>query len=241
MPSNFVETATLRLVDDTSAKARRINSELRRLFTTANRFRAVEVKIQGLQQASQQVRRLTRDLEKLSAAARGRSGRSLVPTVTARSVAGIDQLNTALRHLAAVSAMPRVRFPTVSQTQITRLQAFTSALTQYAHVATSLPNVQLLAPPRMPRSGSAGRPSGLPPRFPLAPTQAQQNIFWGNRQDSNWAAAGRIMARSFVAAVGVNLHQAVSAAGRSGREGITSLDTALAVARASGVDAGCLP
>lgn len=62
------------------------------------------------------------------------------------------------------------------------------------------------------------------------------NRFISRRSDSDWQAAGRIIARTFVASIGVNLHQALMRAGRSAREGVTTEDTARANAIAMGLD-----
>lgn len=66
------------------------------------------------------------------------------------------------------------------------------------------------------------------------------NIFFSSRFDTNIRAAGALMARGFVAGIGAGAGRLLANAGRSAGQGITSIDDARAVARASGVNTDIL-
>ncbi len=64
--ASFVESATLRLIDESSGKIRRINSELSKLFATARKGKRIRIDIDGLDKASAQARKLHADMSRLS-------------------------------------------------------------------------------------------------------------------------------------------------------------------------------
>lgn len=65
--ASFVEQATLKLIDESSGKVRKINSELKKLFATANKMRNMRlgVNTNDLGKASTRVKSLVNDLNKL--------------------------------------------------------------------------------------------------------------------------------------------------------------------------------
>lgn len=167
--ATFVEQAVLKLTDQTSAPANKINASLNRLFATANKLNKLDVRINaratGIDRIEAQFRAATRAINSHNAALRrtgsGGSGRGSVPAIPALG-------------------------------------------------------------------GSGGnRP---PPN----------NLFQWRGSDGNFEAAGRIMARSFVAVAGVGIAAAVNRIIRGTGAAAEDIDTTRAAARASGGDVAAL-
>lgn len=189
MANNFVETATLKLIDQASKPASQVNRELNQLWKTVQKLRNVRVKIdiaapRNLGRVDQQIKRLVADANKL---------RSLPQTVVR-----VDSSQV-------VTAIRRIR----------DMQRAAAAGVQGMRVPVAGPGG---------RGGMGGM--GATPN----------NMFWSRRDDTNAEAAGRIMARSFVAVVGVELATVLRRALATGGREIVDRDTAFANARAAGLD-----
>lgn len=65
---SFVESATLRLNDDSSKKIRAVNAALSQLFATSRKMKSMRIDIKGLDKAPSQVRKLTAEMQKLQKA-----------------------------------------------------------------------------------------------------------------------------------------------------------------------------
>ncbi|AZO15090.1 hypothetical protein EJ069_10325 [Mesorhizobium sp. M2A.F.Ca.ET.043.05.1.1] len=192
--ANFVEQATLRLVDQSSGPIRKVNAELKKLFTTVNKLQSKTIKLdvnaKGLNQATTATRKLNADLSKLAARR---------PRVNVNTTAAQQQIN-ALKN--AVNSLPKSR----------TIRLNTSGN------------------PNVPQGAGGGNGS----------VQRANNLFASRRADNDWVAAGRIIARSFVASMGFTLAQLTRNATKTAGQGIMSLDDARALARVSGVDVGGL-
>ncbi len=133
--ATFVEQAVLRLTDQTSAPANKINESLNRLFTTANRLKRLDINLRvrttGLDRATSQFRAATRSANTYAAA------------------------------LSRLGAAPRLA-PQIDPAALARLRAMTRALSAYSQAARSASNVPAIRAPRAsvpsiaPRGGGAG-------------------------------------------------------------------------------------
>lgn len=193
--ASFTETASLKLLDQASGPARKINRELAALFATANKLKRstgqIKIGATGIDRTRTAIAALGKDLTKLQRV------RALPPIVVRVDSGQVQRALTRINQLRAAAGQP---FP--SQ-----------------------------------RLSAAGGGSGVP-RVPLASAGqgAAANVFSSSRSDNNWIAAGKIIARSFVSAIGIDLHSAMRGAGRTAGSAISGLDTARALASASGVD-----
>lgn len=95
--ANFVEQATLVLVDKASKNAARINAELTKLLATANKLKSIKIDIKGLSAATTQTKNLAREMDRAARAAQ----RIRVPNISGVNVPPVAQ--------SARAAQPRRR------------------------------------------------------------------------------------------------------------------------------------
>lgn len=109
--ATFVEQAVLRLTDQTSKPALKINSALNKLFATASKLKKLDVKVNvrvnGLDRATSQFKAATRAVNTYNAALRragmGGAGRSIAPQVNAGQLAALNSLTRSLRAYSAAA------------------------------------------------------------------------------------------------------------------------------------------
>ncbi len=95
--ANFVEQATLKLNDESSGNIRKVNSELRKLFATANKMRNMRIDIGGLTKAQGAASKLSSELDRLRKPVR--------LNVTGNATSQIAKLTAQLRNLPASKTM----------------------------------------------------------------------------------------------------------------------------------------
>ena len=112
--ASFVESATLKLIDDSSVNIRKINRELKSLFKTAQQMKSMRIDIKGLPKASSEVRKLQSDLAKLR-----KPTRVNVQANTAQATSQVARLAAQLR---ALPSSKSIRINTVSTGVVPNVQ-----------------------------------------------------------------------------------------------------------------------
>lgn len=210
------------------------------MLATANKMKSIKIDLKGIQQASNQVRTLTRDLERL-AAAQSRAGGSRTRMPNVAPTPGTPQ-------------PPRTSFTPprpVPDSTIQSINRLAAAVRQYSTALSSLPagGIRLPSVPRQPSANAGGgggfsRGSGRVPNMGgggVPPIQLPSGAGYGRqiaaglRAAFNPLNAGQTIGRGFLAAVGGNLQGMVRDAARSGGRGIITADDANALAAGSGV------
>lgn len=109
--ATFVEQAVLKLTDQTSKPANKINSALSKLFDTASKLKKLDIKINvrvnGLDRATSQFKNATRAVNTYNAALRragvGGPGRAIAPQVNSGQLAALNSLTRSLRAYTAAA------------------------------------------------------------------------------------------------------------------------------------------
>lgn len=115
MAANFVESATLRVIDRSTAPINKINAALRRLQQTAKAMKSINIaggNTSGLRSMSAAIRRVNQDMERMRASMRsmGRAGGSpFSASGINQATAAVNRLTAAYNRAAAASA--RIRPP----------------------------------------------------------------------------------------------------------------------------------
>ncbi|MGX1741097.1 hypothetical protein ACWIEX_06015 [Bosea sp. NPDC055353] len=163
-----------------------------------------------------------------------------------------DKANAALKRLFATAnkldrknVNIRVR-TTGAQNAAQQLQALVRASGQQYVVRVDSSQIQrALRQANALRAAMGGMPGSRP--NPMAPAggsggggRTPNNMFAWRNQDNNWQAAGRIIARSFVAVAGVELATVMRRALGTAGAGVIDIDRARRVADASGVNVNAL-
>lgn len=108
--ATFVEQAVLKLTDQTSKPANKINSALTKLFNTADKLKKLDVKINvrvnGLDRATSQFKAATRAINTYNAALRRAgvgNGRQIAPQINSGQLAALQSLTRSLRAYSAAA------------------------------------------------------------------------------------------------------------------------------------------
>lgn len=144
--ATFVEQAVLKLTDQTSAPANKINASLNRLFATANKLKKTDIRINvrasGIDKIASQFKTATRAVNTYNAALRragvGGPGRAIAPQVNSGQLAALNSLTRSLRAYTA-AARAAAGAPAINQ----RIRPGAGAV------------------PRIPQGGGAGGRGGV--------------------------------------------------------------------------------